>query len=302
MKFAKKWMVVPFEEAEPSHIENLLKNNNITNNEKVNFYNEIEIKKLQNESGNRTLKEDFNNKFEEKSNNETKIYNYEDNKDEIINSYVNDDVMDVDTTIYDNQYEIKNTIKKKLENTKKIEEKNLLNSLLKDIEINQKLFAKGYDEKIVLPVYKNTRKKNLERKKINYQFNDSVFDDEVDNETNDHPIKFNLDIPNKWEFLDTKNNTKILNKKKNLVKKKKVIKDITKKNLGNKKLSQRNSSILNDQSKKESDANSSIFLHNIKSKKVNPSFNSKILNIPEVQSLINNEIKKKNNKKESKST
>ena len=76
---------------------------------------------------------------------------------------------------------------------------------------NTKHEVKGYDEKIVLPVYKNTRlRKNLERKKVNYQFNDSVFDDEAENDNDDQPIKFNIDIPNKWEFI--KNNAKILNK------------------------------------------------------------------------------------------
>ena len=45
MKFTKKWMVVPFDEKEPTHVENILKNKDLTNNEKVKFYNELEIKK-----------------------------------------------------------------------------------------------------------------------------------------------------------------------------------------------------------------------------------------------------------------
>jgi hypothetical protein len=305
MKFTKKWMVVPFEEHEQTNIENILKDNYLSNNEKVKLYNEIEIKKNQNENLKREMKNN-NNALNEIENKEVNFNTNEinipvNNIEHIINS--GEELMDVDPDPgYKNlyQHELKNTIKKKLQNTKQINEKNLLKSLLKDIEINQKVFEKGYDEKIVLPVYKNTRlRKNLERKKVNYQFNDSVFDDEVDNDNNDQPIKFNIDIPN-WEFINTKNETKILNKEKKLIKKKKDIKKLTKKNLTKKKnYSEGNISTLNTlKHKKDSLANSSIFLHNIKSKKENPSLNSKILNIPEVQSLINNEIEKKNHKKE----
>ena len=160
------------------------------------------------------------------------------NEDKISEVNEKEEYMDVDLDTSKNifQQDIKNTIKKKLQNTKTISEKNLLKSLLKDIEVNQKIFAKGYDEKIALPVYKNTRlRKNLERKKVNYQFNDSVFDDEAENDNDDQPIKFNIDIPNKWEFINMKNNAKILNKDKKLIKKKKDIKDITKKNILKKK-------------------------------------------------------------------
>ncbi len=37
-------MVVPFEEHEQTNIENILKDNYLSNNEKVKLYNEIKIK------------------------------------------------------------------------------------------------------------------------------------------------------------------------------------------------------------------------------------------------------------------
>jgi hypothetical protein len=203
--------------------------------------------------------------------------------DNSLNNNDQDELMELDTTINDDimkQNEIKNTIIKKIQNTKNSKERELLNSLLRDIETNKKLFEKGFDEKIVLPVSKNTRlRQNLQRRKVNYEFNKSIFDDEVDNFIDDKPVKFNLDDKNEWEHI---------NKNKKIVKKKKNINNITKKNVSNK-------SLLKKKSKKTKDlvANSSIFLHNIKSKDKKPPINSKIFDIPEVKNLINNAIEKK---------
>ena len=139
MKFTKKWMVVLFDDKEPTHVENILKNKDLTNNEKVKFYNELEIKKIQNDNLNRQMKNDVTSKNEI----ETKSLNI--NSSHLNNSLINEDkisevnekeeYMDVDLDTSKNifQQDIKNTIKKKLQNTKTISEKNLLKSLLKDI-------------------------------------------------------------------------------------------------------------------------------------------------------------------------
>ena len=101
-------------------------------------------------------------------------------------------------------------------------------------------------------------------------FKENEFDEENSNIINDQPIKFNLEIPENWEFLKETNN---LNQDKKV---KRLNKNVTKKK----------KSILK--------ANSSLILHQRKNKKtkINKNINT-LLKIPEVQNIFDNETKKK---------
>jgi hypothetical protein len=293
MKYTNKWMVVPFDEEK----YNIFTASNLSNNDNVHLYNKIEFQKNNNKKNltvNNNVYESNNKRYIQEDMNKIDETTFETNsnnkRDEVLNESINDEeIMEVDKTIrknFDNT-DIKDTIKRKITNAKNEEEKITLMELLKDIEINENIFKKGFDERIIRPVFKNTRsrilnekiknleKRNNERRNIN-KMNDSLFkenefDEENSNIINDQPIKFNLEIPENWEFLNEKNN---LNQDKKV---KRLNKNVTKK---------KKKSILK--------ANSSLILHQRKNKKTKIIKNiNTLLKIPEVQNIFDNETKKK---------